>query len=309
MAGRKQAFVDRVNRVIGPRTGYWLRSVAPGLPTTVVDDPRWADLYEAASGAGVGYRASMADGRLHAYPLGPGGTHPWAVAVDRSGAGRDAARLRVVLEAYYRLVRPADATDWFGVDPELFPGGVGVPAVAAVLPWSLQSPDEALARATARQERERRGYGLGPDVALGSPSFGPMADVQLDAEARKLARIASILDREPIDPGRVDYDLGATVLVGDGTVRWFGNAGRHRIAVLQAQGASHVELAIRAVVRRAEAERWPQVVAGRITVAGALQIFDRLFDGWPPPVAEPWLAWLREDDRSSGTGAPDDRSS
>ena len=292
MAGRKQATINCLNDLIGPRTGQWLRALRPGLPPIMVEDPRWFSYREAESGVGVGYRARMDDGFLHAFSLGQPSPHPWVVALSEGRLRPTLGAVREVLSSYYDLVRPTDVASWLDVDPAACPEWRGLPPTAAVLPWSLVSAAEAQAKAELRAARERRGYRLDTSTPMGSPSFGPMAEVQIDAEARKLVALADRLAREPIDPSRLDYDLGATVLLDGERIRWFGNAGRHRIAVMRARGAAQIDLAVRALVRREDVDHWPQVANGTISRSAALAVFDRVMEGRAPALAQRWIESL-----------------
>ncbi len=302
MAGRKQAAIDRLNRLVGPRSGLWLRPLRPGLPGVTVDDPRLLSYAEMPAGGGVAFRARFDQGALHNFALGQDSIHPWVVALRRAGDQPQAVIVREALARYYDLVQPANVAEWLDVPAGQASDLASLPPAAGVFPWSLVSPEEALAHSRARVERERRGYRLGKDAMLGSPSFGPMAPVQVEAEAEKLCRLAALLSRVDLDPARIDYDLGATVLVDGERLRWFGNAGRHRIAVMCARGATTIDLGVRAIIRRDEVDLWPLVSAGRLERAGALAVFDRLMAGDPPSVALPWATWLKaaaEDRRDS----------
>lgn len=292
MAGRKQAAIDRLNRLVGPRSGLWLRPLRPGLPNVTVDDPRLISYAEMPAGVGVAFRARLDQGALHNFALGQDSVHPWVVALRRAGTQPQAVIVRQALARYYDLVQPANAAEWLDVPAGQTSDLTSLPPAAGVFPWSLVSPEEALSRAQTRAARERRGYRLRSDAFVGSPSFGPMAPVQVEAEADKLCRLATLLSRVDLDPLRIDYDLGATVLVDGDRYRWFGNAGRHRIAVMCALGAQTVELAVRAVVRRDEVDLWPLVSAGRLGRETALQVFDRLMAGDPPGIALPWVTLL-----------------
>jgi hypothetical protein len=295
VAGRKQALADRWNEFLGARTGLWLGPVRPGLPQESVDDPRLLTYREAPAGAGVAVTALLHEGSLHTFALGPRSHHPWVVALRRSsGSSVPADVIRDVLARYYELVQPAGPADWLDVPSSACQRIAELPPTAAVLPWSLVMPEEALQAAATRARRERRGSGLPAGAFVGSPSFGPLSPVQLTAEAEKLANLARLLADMSLDPSRVDYDLGAVFLVDGERVRWFGNAGRHRIAVVAARGDLDLPMAVRALVRRDEADNWPQVAAGNITVAAALEVFDRVMEGRPPTIASRWCDWVDE---------------
>jgi hypothetical protein len=296
MGGRKQALADRLNRMIGHRTGFWLTPVRPGLPDVVVDDPRWFSYREAPSGSGVAIAAAVAQGSLHMFGLGPDSYHPWVVALRRAAAGGPSAvnEVRRVLAAYYSLVQPSSPAEWLDISPAACAPVSRLPAVATVMPWGVTSPQQAMEDARMRAARERRGYGLAAAERLGSPSFGPLADVQIEAEARKLWSLRSILAEQRLDSGRPDYDAGAVFLVSGEEMRWLCTAGRHRVATMVALGADELPLTVRVVVRRDEVEHWPQVRAGTIERRAALDVFDRVMSGTPSRIVRSWQSWVDE---------------
>lgn len=299
MGGRRKRLADRASALLGPRLGLWVTDEPPNTSPVIVDDPR-LQAYD-ASGRGVAVDVSFEAGRLHVFPLGGDVAHPWVEALRsafRSGDGRELQR---TLAAYYGLVAPAGPHEWLGLESGAVPGLRGFPPGAVVEPWGTTRPDESLRALRARQERERRGYGLPPDMVPGSPAFGPMVEPQIEAECEKLRHLASSIRRHGLQADRADYDVGGVFLIRDDQWCWIAGAGRHRLAVARALGITGARVGVRAVVRREEVGLWPRVADGTFSRDGALAVFDRFMEGRVPAVVEPWRAWLaKRDARCAG---------
>jgi len=286
VAGRRELLADAFNRRLGDRVGVWLTMTRPGYPEARSEDPGDLRFVRVAASSGVGIEASTEEGYVHVWPVRGSTPHPWVQAVVQERDAR--ADIRDVLTSYYELVQPRDALDWLGLDTTEAPGLVGVPAFAAVRPWSLQPVHHRMHEAEKRHARERRGYRLDANAVLGNPAFGPLAPAQIEAEAAKLRRLAQLLRARSLDRHRVDYDVAATVLESQGEHRWVAESGRHRVAVAAALGHDTMPLSVRMFVRRVEAESWPLVRSGIYTLDGALKVFDHHFSGGRPQIAERW---------------------
>src|SRR5690606_34671904 len=96
-----------------------------------------------------------------------------------------------------------------------------------------------------------------------------------------------------LQPERPDYDAKAVFLIANAQWRWLSiGGGMHRVPIAAGLGASHVPVRITSVVRREEADIWPQVVSGLYDLETALQLFDRLYEGRAPACAEAWMRWV-----------------
>lgn len=287
MGGRRERLVDAFNRRIGERLGFWLTMTRPGFPAARSQEPGDLRFVRVSASSGVGIEALSGAGFIHLWPLRGSVCHPWVHAIRQEREGH--SRIEEQLASYYSAVQPRDALDWLGLDEQQAPGLVGVPAYAAVRPWSLEPIRHRVDEAKHRHLRERRGYRLGANDVLGNPSFGPLATAQIEAEAEKLRRLARLLSQHDLDCHRVDYDVAAVVLESDGEVRWVATSGRHRVAVVAALGLNTIPLSVRMFIRRAEVETWPHVRSGTYSREGALKVFDHHFTGQGPSVGSPWV--------------------
>jgi hypothetical protein len=213
--------------------------------------------------------------------------HPF-VATLRSGP--PAEYCGSVLEAYHDAFQPRTAPEVLGLSPFEAPGFVGLPASACVMPWESGDPSQAAARLDHFMRQDARQYGLDLSLADGRAGHGPVSQVKGELEVTRLRAVWDSMSRH----GYLRCDLSRDGSAGDVTGTLLTNAqggwcvivanGHHRTAVAAALGISPIPIRFgRVPVKREEVEYWPQVVAGRITRAGALALFDRIMRGDPPP--------------------------
>jgi hypothetical protein len=229
---------------------------------------------------------------FNAFTLGPKSRHPWYLAAQAFAEGAD-ERARLMLEKYYELVRPASLVEWHDLAPEDCPGLAGWPRHAwSIMPWKPADPGEAIRKAEAAQREENRKHGLDAGMEVGSKAFGPVSEAKLEIELKRIAELAKSISLNGFRYDAQDIDLGGRFLVADGCWRWLPTAGMHRIPVASALGIREFTLRVVSVVRRDESSLWPQVKSGLFTEQGALQLFDRLFEGRAPKCASAWVDWV-----------------
>ena len=229
---------------------------------------------------------------FNAFTIGPGSRHPWYLAAQACAESAD-ERARLMLEKYYELVRPASVVEWHGLAPEDCPGLAGWPRHAwSIMPWKEGDPGEAIRKAEAAQRDENRKYRLDAGMEVGSKAFGPVGEAKLEVELKRIDELARSISLHGFRYDAQDMDLGGRFLVADGRWRWLPTAGMHRIPVAAALGVREFRMRVVSVVRRDESSLWPQVTSGVFTEQGALQLFDRLFEGRPPQCASAWINWV-----------------
>lgn len=222
--------------------------------------------------------------------------HPFVAAIARAMNANDAeAAIRPVLTEYYAAVCPRSAVEAMGCDPAEAPGLRDVPATGYLLPWWSRSVDDIV----RGRDRAMRLVGLQKRMKLsledGLTAFGPISQAKLDLEVARLAGLVESLRRsgfvaqDKISPMRV------TALRKDREYRWLVEEGQHRFAAAAAMGISSIPAAVAQIVRFEDAVHWPKVAGGIVSLAGAQDMFLRIFDGRPARICDPWIA------RASGT--------
>lgn len=197
--------------------------------------------------------------------------------------------ITAVLSSYYRMVTPASALDVVGMAGDEAPGLVGVEPLGYNLPWW----DRSLAETQAGRARSLKyigmRYGARVSAKDGHTLFGPVRESKLSMQAVRLLSILSSVRKKGFTTFNPKEPTKVVALRRDGEYRWFIDEGQHRFAIASALGIHHIPAVITMIVRREDAAFWPQVVNGVFTARGAESLFDRIFNGNPPPVCSEWI--------------------
>jgi hypothetical protein len=272
---------------MGPLEAYYAFGGSPCLLDVTLSDCRW---YGAS---GLAYARSS----LHPYVQ-------TLVALDEGGADTYDGSF---LERYWQAWQPENQAAYLGLDlARSHPLLLQTPANHEVLPWSP---------ADAMTFMERQGW-LDRShwrelVAAGCPparSCGPKPHAFGVDRFRHLVSIHESIRRSGFRPDGLaasgDPDpIVATCLVRGNDVRFLVADGQHRCAALAAMGVAEAPMLLWSlhgrrppVVRREEAHSWPLVKLGIFAIEEASAVFDRVFEGTPPPALadSPLLAaWRR----------------
>ena len=226
-----------------------------------------------------------------------GRIHPFSHAFAKGLAAPDASSARSAIERelrrYYEEVAPKSALEVVDLTASEAPGLAGQPSFHYLAPWWENGVEEtARGREKALRYVGLR-YGLGHAANGGHPFFGPLEDLRFSLQIERLDRLLGSYLREGFQPFARDFPIKVTALRRDGTYRWFIEEGQHRFALAHALGEVRMRAMVVSVVRREDATLWPQVVSGVFSEAGAVSLFDRIFDGRPPSVCMPWIEHAR----------------
>lgn len=280
-----QALLDRV--------GYTIRRTEQVRPVDVRDrggDPRFFDYY--GGSRSVLIEASLARGRgLCWFGLTPDSAHPWIRAVRRArGSRRPRSVIREVLEDYYHQVRPASAARWLGFGPGEVPALDDQPPWARVLPW--ESADIEGRRQTAEMVAAAEGRQQGWQLSIedGWNSYGPVSRRLVAMETERLLTLMRSIGRAGYRrTDRPGGDIDVSVLWGDERSWHFEvTGGAHRAAVVAALGYERIPVRITRLVRRSDAEIWPNVASGLYPTDRALELFDRIVANRQPRLLGDW---------------------
>lgn len=268
--------------------------VPAALPSQHVSDPRLAAYYRDRPGHEAQFSAHVEQGVLETYRLGRTSVHPYVVAA-RVAARPESSPEDVasIFREYYARVQPASALAWLDLTPTTCPALAHLPPVPALLPWSVLSVEEHLSFVERVERSENAVYKLDEGGSAGWKTFGPVSDAKIMVEVERTSALVTSIARHGLDHQRATYTLFATVLVADGRWRWLSRGGTHRAAVACAMGIDPLPMRVGSIIRREEVELWPQVRSGTFERGAALAVFDRLFEGRPPEVANEWSRWVR----------------
>lgn len=275
--------------------GYSIQKTARTKPLDLRangNDPR-AMLYRGTK------QPVLVDGALDAgrglplFTFSPSGVHPFVRAVMAALENGDEKRaIRRVLQEYYEVFRPRSAAELYGLSPEDVPRLANEPPWAALLPWDEETIELWRADIQASVLRENRRFGRELTVSEGWAWCGPTSPEKLDIETDRLHAIMSAIRQRGLRrDDHADGDISVVVLMRrDGQWRWQARTGQHRAAVAGALRFTTLPLRVEKIVNRHDVDIWPNVVSGIFSRDAALQLFDRIFDGHYPPVAQSWAS-------------------
>jgi hypothetical protein len=207
------------------------------------------------------------------------------------GQGRCTSFLESPLHRYYETWQPDSLAEAMGIPADPANQALSAPPVVPALPWSRSRTGLERARRLALQEfraAQRRAGVDGGDVD-GILSHGPVTPAFGAVTFERLAMVYDSIRWRGYQPEKVGAShIMAQLLMRDGEHRIFIRSGKHRIAALGALGYTRVtvQLARRyfpALIHREDASSWPLVRSGLYTRDQAVALFDRIFDGQPPP--------------------------
>ncbi len=115
-----------------------------------------------------------------------------------------------------------------------------------------------------------------------------MGPSKLALQVSRLHQLLQSVRSRGFEPFARNAPTKVVALRKNGDYRWFIDEGQHRFALGGALGLESMPAMVTSVVRREDARLWPQVVSGTFTEKGALELFDRVFNGIPAPVAQNW---------------------
>lgn len=218
--------------------------------------------------------------------------HPFVQAFQRAlsieSTDREAAEIARVLEGYYASVQPRSAAEVVDLSESDAPGLKGVPPIGYILPWWEQGVAE-MTRGRARSLKYvGMRYGIATDANSGHTFFGPVGSSKLALQVARLHRLLQSVRSRGFEPLVPSAPTKVIALRKDGEYRWTVAEGQHRFALGAALDVDSIPAMVMSVVRREDARLWPQVLNGAFSEKGALELFDRLYDGTPASVTQSW---------------------
>jgi len=257
----------------------------------VIDDPREA--FEHSGGQPVLIQVPLEQVRNLgplAFSVTRASGEPFVATVQAYLRGEQKTYRGSWLEWFYKRWTPANAADLLGL-----PEGstlAASPIHAFVYPWRSDDPIRRQARKLKSMRQENRQKGADISGEEGYVWAGPMSRRKGEFEFARLSLLTDIIKRygfetdDPnADPDRNDIraHIKGKLMIRGTEWRILGTHGNHRRSVLAALGWSHAPMAINnKPIRREHSASWPNVRKGLFTVAQALEIFDRIFEGRQP---------------------------
>lgn len=218
--------------------------------------------------------------------------HPFVTAFEAAlrneNAGKGRQAIEKILTQYYASVQPSSALEVVGLTGQDAPGLRNVPPIGYLLPWSENGVTEIISRRERSLMYVGMRYGINPAAGAGHTFFGPVQPAKLELQVTRLHTLLEAVRSQGFKPFARNFPTKVAALRKNGRNRWLVEEGQHRFALGGALKIATIPAIVTSVVRREDAALWPQVVAGVFTEKGALDLFDRIYDGAPAPIARAW---------------------
>jgi hypothetical protein len=224
---------------------------------------------------------------LYWYPLSSR-SHPFVSSLRDwiDGGAQQVSEIRALpLWSFYESCRPSNAAELLGLSA-ISRTLANVPPAGAVFPWADEDPASRLAHRNNVEEREARSHGSVLSADMGSKLCGPITEGKASLEWDRLIKVySSIKGHGYRRKNSHDGDVGATLLTtaaGEWCLQIW--QGHHRAAAAAVAGIDPIPVRIAETpVRREDVDAWPGVESGLFTKSEALEVFDRVLHGNPPP--------------------------
>lgn len=200
--------------------------------------------------------------------------------------------IRQQLADFYETVQPQSALTLTGLQRDSVTPLGSAPPWAVVMPWEKFSLNEWRSAVTASTCKENARAGRPLSISSGWAWCGPVSPSKLEVEARRLLIVLESIERRGYRRSNLSTGdvVGVALATENGHWCWQASTGQHRISVLAALGWNNLPLRLTRVVRREDAELWPNVRSGLYTRPEAEQVFDTVMAGSLPDVT---IAWTR----------------
>lgn len=276
------------------RHGVSLRFSANTRPVDFTDQPGIdpiAAIYQ-AGGRPVLLKVPLKDCVFFshlAFPCTPDSPSPQIQTLIEYGKGNIKNWEESPLVDFYNNFQPKNAAEMMGISFEQ-PHELEIhPPISAILPWEKHSPIEIgnMLRKINRSEANQYKAKNKPNPN-DSPISGPVSDAKIELEFIRFIKTFQSLKKRGlvVNPEGIE-NIEATVLRKNQNNRFYITNGQHRAAALSALSSETITIQLNnsgcgGKVDITESKYWPQVVNGRLDVAVAEQIFNRIFEAKQP---------------------------
>ncbi len=221
--------------------------------------------------------------------------HPFVRAVEAtkkiSNSKEKKSSIHKILKTYYENVQPETAAEILGLNH----GDVKLlddkPSWAAVFPWDSYDVDQWQKKHEKSVLSQNLRQGKILTIDDGWAWSGPVSDKKLSIEVNKLYSLLTNIEKNGYQRhDKIDGDITAVVLLdSSGKWCWQARKGQHRASILSGLGYKKLPIRIDKLVFKKDVEIWPNVSSGLFPKKIALKIFDNVFSGNSPKVAELWI--------------------
>lgn len=219
-----------------------------------------------------------------------GGKHPFVNAIQQIKINNgNLTSEDSVLKKYYQIVQPRSIADLL----DLGNTSASYARLSKISPLYSEFPWRGCIGGRKRSsEPDAREHGFhNVNDASGYSGYGPVSSELLNMEYERLLAIYNVVDKNQFSDKKSLPTLILEPLYDDreGKYAFQVLSGNHRLAAATCTGLENILCFANAggIVLKSEAELWPGVVKGDLSIEDAIKIFDRTIAGAQPK----WVSW------------------
>jgi hypothetical protein len=179
--------------------------------------------------------------------------------------------------------------------------------------WDAYSPLDRIDRLRKGLEKDNLSHGCDASFAEGMTIWGKVTTRKGNLELSRLIRVYESIKRHGF---KIDYtgrdNIQVVCLYWGNEWRFITCIGQHRTAALAAHGYKMAPVQLKTdaghggFLKFEDARYWPVVSNGYLSESEAKQVFERMFLGQQPPIANDWHRLLGSDVSQNRAMSPDD---
>ncbi len=223
------------------------------------------------------------------------GINPFVVAAKSYLVKGTLESIREVLDNYYNLVQPKNASEIFSFSLRKDSPLNKLPAWSIVMPWDKRNHKDQLKHVKKVVNKENKQAGGATGIEDGWAWTGPANPEKIIIESVRLKSILdSIKKRGYQRHNGMGGDISVYIFMGaNDKWCWQVKTGQHRATAVSVLGYRNVALRVIKILRREDVHCWPNVKNGLFTTQEALSAFDQVLTGEIPGIAAKWVDYAR----------------
>jgi hypothetical protein len=224
---------------------------------------------------------------LPCFSFAKNSNHPFVVASQYADLNED--KIFYILQNFYNIVRPSGALDVFDIiDSNSIANDY--PYWSVLMPWNAENQKQWFEKIKEFVLYENTQMGKKIGIEKGWAWLGPTNDEKVRVEAKRLLNVLKSIQVNGYkrdDDGDGDI-VGNILLKNKDEWVWQATTGQHRASVVSALNYKTIPVRIMKVIKRKDAQYWPNVQNGLYTIEEGLKIFDMIFDNKFSHLTQDW---------------------
>jgi hypothetical protein len=288
-------FKNRIKSILSLADYAFVRKefIRPMDLRNVCNSPRAINYYSYHQQIIIESSPEMGRGRP-LFTFSKSGVHPFVVAANSYLEKKTFESIYEVLEKYYDLVQPKNASEIFNFPIRYNSPLNKIPVWSIVMPWDIRTPETQVKHIEKVVKDENKQAGADCSVEDGWAWTGPANPNKIQIESDRLKKLLdSVKLKGYLRHNGRGGDIAVYIFMKNNKEWcWQAKTGQHRATAVSIFDYEKIAFRVLKVINREDAELWPNVANGIYTKEEALDAFDQIFAGGIPATADRWIEYV-----------------